>query len=104
MLDQLSSNDFMKHLNSVFSLTCDSGEYVKVKLIEVSELHINDNNDINRNDKRRRPFSIVFSGPPHPVLPQGIHTLGHSEMQSLNLFVVPIGMDSTGMRYEAVFN
>jgi hypothetical protein len=37
------------------------------------------------------------------VLPQGSYPLGHQELDGLELFLVPIGPDSLGMRYEAAF-
>jgi hypothetical protein len=38
-----------------------------------------------------------------PVLPQGIQRLSHAELGELDLFLVPIGPDAQGMRYEAAF-
>jgi hypothetical protein len=52
---------------------------------------------------RRAPFSIVFRGPPAPVLPQRIYHLEHGEIGALELFLVPVGPDGGGMRFEAVF-
>jgi hypothetical protein len=51
----------------------------------------------------RAPFSIVFRGPLQPVLSQGIRRVEHNGLGELDLFLVPIGPDETGMRYEAVF-
>jgi hypothetical protein len=50
-----------------------------------------------------RQFSIVFRGPPEPVLPQRIYPFGHEELGSFELFIVPIGPDDSGMQYQAVF-
>jgi hypothetical protein len=52
----------------------------------------------------RSPFSIVFRGPREPVLPQRIYTFSHEKLGSFELFIVPIGPDDEGMRYEAVFS
>jgi hypothetical protein len=51
----------------------------------------------------RAPFSLVFRGPLEPLLPQGIHRLEHDALGELDLFLVPIGPDEAGTRYEAVF-
>jgi hypothetical protein len=51
----------------------------------------------------RAPFSIVLRGPPAPVLPQRIYSLEHAGVGVFQLFLVPIGPDGGGMRYEAVF-
>ena len=48
-------------------------------------------------------FAVLFRGPQQPILPQAIYRLEHPRMGSLDLFLVPIGPDDTGMRYEAVF-
>lgn len=49
-------------------------------------------------------FSLVFTGPPEPVLPQRIYRFDHDQLDALVIFIVPIGRDDTGVRYEAVFN
>jgi hypothetical protein len=51
----------------------------------------------------RAPFSIVFRGPLDAVLPQCIYQLEHAAIGTFDLFLVPIGPDGEGMRYEAVF-
>jgi hypothetical protein len=56
-------------------------------------------------DDAARPFSLVFRGPMEPVLQQQIYRLEcEGLVESLDLFLVPIGPDANGMRYEAVFN
>lgn len=51
----------------------------------------------------RAPFSIVFRGPPGAVLPQATYGLRHGALGAFELFLVPIGADAEGVRYEAVF-
>lgn len=53
---------------------------------------------------RRAPFSLVFRGPPAPILAQQIHRLAHPAVGVLALFLVPIGRDAAGVRYESVFS
>lgn len=67
------------------------------ELVEVTDLAA------TAPDGVRAPFSVVFSGPSEPVLPQGIHTVEHEQLGTLELFLVPIGPGEEGMRYEAVF-
>ena len=50
-----------------------------------------------------RPFSIVFRGPGDVLLPQRIYRTEHAQIGSFELFLVPIGPDEKGLRYEAVF-
>ena len=51
----------------------------------------------------RRPFSMVFRGGLDLELAQGIHALEHPALGTLELFLVPIGPDEHGTRFEAVF-
>lgn len=53
---------------------------------------------------RQEPFSAYFRGPRSPVLPQQIYPMKHDRLGTVELFLVPIGPDAHGMRYEAVFN
>ena len=53
--------------------------------------------------EQRRQFSLVFRGPAAPVLPQRTHAVRHEELGDLDLFLVPLGPDAQGMRYEAAF-
>lgn len=52
----------------------------------------------------RAPFSLMFSGPPEPIVPQGIYRLSHPELGTLDLFLVPLAPDGDGARYQAVFS
>lgn len=53
--------------------------------------------------QERQQFSLVFRGPATPVMPQGTYPLVHKALGDLELFLVPIGLDAEGMRYEAAF-
>ena len=49
-------------------------------------------------------FSLVFRGPHDRVLSQGMCRMEHAAMGAFVLFIVPVGPDARGMRYQAVFN
>lgn len=51
----------------------------------------------------REQFSLYFRGPRTPALPQRIYALSHAGLGALDIFLVPIRQDETGMTYEAVF-
>lgn len=58
---------------------------------------------------RDRTFSLIFRGgllgpEKNMYLRQGTYTLKQEDLGSLDIFLVPIGPDRDGMRYEAVFN
>lgn len=58
-----------------------------------------------RKGATREPFSLVFRADSTDFyLPQGIYQLGHERHDLLHVFLVPIGPDETGMRFEAIFN
>jgi len=47
-------------------------------------------------------FRLEFIGPHQPILPQGIYPF-HGNGERLEIFIVPIGQDTPGTRYEAIF-
>lgn len=49
-------------------------------------------------------FSLLFLGPPQPLLPQHTYTLQNAQLGQLAIFLVPLGPADDGIRYEAVFN
>lgn len=51
----------------------------------------------------RDPFSLIFRGPPEPVLEQAIYRLAHAGLGVLEIFVVPIAGDADGVSYQAIF-
>jgi len=51
----------------------------------------------------REPFCLVFRGPGAPVLPQRTYKIESSHLGTLEIFIVPIGPDELGMKYEAIF-
>ncbi len=51
------------------------------------------------------PFSVLLRDPGAKASwPQGLYRLTHPEHGDLDLFVVPLGPDGDGMRYEITFN
>jgi len=53
----------------------------------------------------RAPFMLLFreEGARRAVT-QRIHALEHPVLGTLDIFLVPVGPDAQGMRYQAVFN
>ncbi len=96
MLDKLTSADFASYLHQTFRIRLEGLESMETELIEVTELG-------EVAPGRRRAFSLVFRGPRQMVLPQRIYPVEHEVMGTLDLFLVPIGPDQIGMRYEAIF-
>ena len=80
-----------------FRVDSGSGGVTEFELVEVTALRPN-------SDANGRPFALLFHGPAASVLPQKIYPMEHDRLGALTIFIVPVGQDATGVRYEAVFN
>ena len=98
MLDKLTLQDFEACLNERFEIVVDNGEGLTLELVEASAL------EDGYGSPRLAPFSLVFRGPRGVSLPQQIYTLRHEQMESMDIFLVPIRPDERGMRLQAIFN
>jgi hypothetical protein len=94
-LQQLNAADFERFHRERFRVRPEDAPSFELELIEVSEGA--------RGGGTRAQFSLVFRGGPSPPLPQRIYRLEHDRLGALDLFLVPLGPDGTGQRYEAVF-
>ena len=98
MLDKLTHDDFFKCLHQKFLAHHDGGT-VEFELIECRTL-----STPRLDGAPRAPFAVIFRGPRQPVLAQRIYKLEGGSMGPLEIFIVPVGPDVSGMRYEAVFS
>ena len=98
MLEKLTYSDFFERVGEEFRVAT-SEVAVALVLSEVTDLARPEG-----PSPRRKPFSLIFRGPFRPPLVQRIWPLEHSALGTLEIFLVPIGPDGQGMRYEAVFN
>jgi len=94
----LTEAEFSQHLNSNFQVKFTDGE-MTLELVEVKSYTAGS----NEQDGMER-FSVFFSGPGDIKLPQHIYHLAHETMGEFDIFLVPVGGDDKGYRYEAVFN
>ena len=97
MLDQLTKEQFMPYVGTPFHVRLNPQETFELTLAEVLGYP-------DHEGPRREPFSLIFRGAHSFVLPQRIYRLEHKEMGPIEVFLVPIGPDKSGMGYEAVFN
>ena len=91
---ELTRNDFDKHVGDEFVATSDDGEKLVLRLQSAEQTG-------EGPEGHREPFSLVFHG--DAQLPQQTHSLEHEKLGELDIFLVPLGPDAEGMRYEAVF-
>ena len=52
----------------------------------------------------REPFTLEFRADASVRLPQHIYAVSHGQLGTMEIFLVQIGVDSTGAYFEAVFN
>ena len=98
MLDNFTIETFSEHLGSAFRIHPDDTGQVDVELISATGLGGSAGEEMSR-----QPFSIIFHGPADVLLPQRIYKMEHDQIGSFELFLVPIGPDEKGLRYEAIF-
>jgi hypothetical protein len=102
VLESLDMTTFAGRVGELFRILIDEANTLTTRLIEVTPGP--DAAGRPAHAGGRAPFSLVFRSPPGAPLPQHIYRLQHDELGVLDLFLVPIGPDDEGMRYEAVFS
>lgn len=94
-LQTLTAADFEALRHQPLLVRSEDAPPFEVELIEISESA--------GGTASRAQFSLVFRGGPDLPLRQRIYRVEHDELGALDLFLVPIGPDGVGQRYEAVF-
>lgn len=94
-----TAEDFRQHVGTRFGVRLDTPRPVELELTEVADYNPQASEAANMER-----FSLFFQGPGDIMLNQGTFTLEHPSMGELMLFMVPIGRDPEGFRYEVVFN
>jgi hypothetical protein len=100
-LDWLTYDLFGGRTGERFEVAVDDGEPLELELTEATES--TELGGPGPDGQERRQFSLIFRGPATPFVPQGTYALSHAELGELDLFLVPLGPDGDGMRYEAAF-
>jgi hypothetical protein len=94
----LTLNDFDTFLNKVFTIRISDEVLLDAELIELTKLN-------NYSPLERNPFSIIFrTEQKNEYYQQGIFTVVHPKKGDLQLFLSPLGFDTVGMKYEAIFS
>ena len=92
MSERLTIHDFLPHLHTIFKVEHSEGD--RLELTEATD----------DSNVQLEQFSLIFIGKPSPCLQQGLYRLTHPQIPNCELFLVPIGPDPDGMRYQAVFS
>jgi hypothetical protein len=94
-----TAEDFRQHLGTKFGVRVATPRPLELELNEVKDYtpRANEPGGMER-------FSLFFYGPGDIMLNQGTFALEHPSMGEVTLFIVPVGKDARGFRYEVVFN
>lgn len=95
MIENLQLEDFTGRIGEKFRLETAGGDAVEVELIDASGM--------GGTEGKRPPFSVVFRIPEEVPPRQAIYRLAHDEMETMDLFLVPVGPAEEGIKWEAVF-
>jgi hypothetical protein len=97
----ISHEDFEPYAGGRFVILDAGGPMEVVDLIEVSPLK-----KYVAPDSERTPFSLLFKScdSSSNILPQKLYRMAHDDMGELEIFLVPIARDESGVTYEAAFN
>jgi hypothetical protein len=105
VLESIDIATFAGRVGEVFRIVVDDATALTTRLIDVTPASVSGTTaTTSPGAGGRRPFSVVFRSAPGAPLPQQIYRVHHDELGALELFLVPIGPDEDGMRYEAVFS
>jgi hypothetical protein len=94
MIETFTEGTFLDHLNTRFRVSGAASDPLDLELVKVTSL----------SSPGHVQFSIQFLGPGNLFLPQHTYTIEHEVLGKFDLFLVPIGKNSDGFEYEAVFN
>jgi hypothetical protein len=98
MSDDFTIDRFLPHIGEVFHVVLEYGQEMPMLLSEISRLATD-----GSRLRRREPFSLVFHAPSGAVLEQAIYRIENPGMEPFETFLVPIGPDANGMRFEAIY-
>ena len=98
MLENFTVRTFSEHLGGTFRIYPDDSDALDFELISATDL-----GERPAETSPGRPFSVVFRGG-EASLPQRTYRMEHQEIGGFDIFLVPIGPDENGPRYEAIFN
>jgi hypothetical protein len=97
-LQLLTVSDFQSHLNENFLIHFSRGVVGTAQLQNVVALP-------DLPNMERKPFSILLQTEQNSrEYQQGIYTIEHPEFGAMDIFLVPVGCNSKGLQYEAVFS
>ena len=89
-----SKAEFASVLDSSFLAYSSGGSEFSVRLMELND----------SSSTVQETYSLEFVAPVKTAPLQGIYRLVHEKLGEIEMFLVPIKKDETGLYFEAVFN
>jgi len=94
----LSLEDFIQYLNKSLKLCFNTAVTMDAKIIEIEKLP-------KLSEFSNQPFSVLFRTEQfNEYYTQATYLLQHPIKGEVPIFLVPIGPDKEGMKYQAIFN
>jgi hypothetical protein len=91
---------FAARLGQGFRIRFQDGSFLDLELAEVQDLGTR-----TTAEGPLSTYSLRFRTPGEKrFAPQGTYRVEHGELEAIEIFLVPLGPDAEGMRYEAIFN
>ena len=103
VLDRFTSDTFAPLVGHIFRGATAAGDPVDLVLSACEVTRYGSPEGWERV-LRRVPYSLQFHARGTLVVPQQIWTVHHPDLGEFALFLVPLGPDERGMRYEAVIS
>ena len=86
---------FAKRLHTTFAMHMDRSEPIALELIEVRGYTASATHE---------SFSLTFRAPVEAPARQGSYRLEHESLEAMDVFLVPVKQDDSGLFFEAIFN
>jgi hypothetical protein len=96
MSDEFTPERFLPQVGQLFRVLVNEKEELRTVLTEVALLapHV---------PTGRTPFSLIFHAQHDAFIPQAVYPIANYATGTFECFLVPIGPDEVGMRFEAIF-
>ena len=95
MTELFTMDTFSGHVGTRFLMHYGDSQTAELELISVSDVG---------SSPRQIQFSLEFQGPADAPSRRGIYRIEHNTLGALELFLVPIGKNQTGVRYKRSSN
>jgi len=101
-LDQLRFEDFAGLVKATFAVESGPGVTHQLELADATPRRLTPSG--RPGGLSYEQFTLVWLGPADRLLPQRMYWFENPTLGRFELFIVPVGHDANGIRYEAQFN